>query len=176
MKDFSKLVLTLTAVCVICGAVVSTAYMVTKEPIRIANEAKKRASILDVMPEGSGDPVTKTNLAGRIYWESDKGYAMEISSNSGYAGRIDLMLGFTKDGRFNKYSVLSHSETPTLGSHITDTFVAHVTNRPAASTDWRVTKDGGEIVPISSATISSRAVCGAIAEGCAVYSDILEGK
>ena len=44
------------------------------------------------------------------------------------------------------------------------------------SDNRQTTKDGGDIVPITSATISSRAVCDAIARGVEVYNAIQQQK
>ncbi len=53
--------------------------------------------------------------------------------------------------------VTGHSETAGLGAKATDpSFYEQFTGKSGSVS---VTKDGGEIVPITSATITSRAVC-----------------
>ena len=139
-----------------------------------------RVDVLGVQPEGASDPVSNAvQVAGMsgtdgmtVYYATDKGYAFEMLAPNGYAGPIELMLGFTNDGRFWSYRVLSHTETPGLGAHVSGSFLDHVKDRPIAGTKWKTTKDGGDIVPITSATISSRAICDAIARGVEVYNAI----
>ena len=145
MKDSLRLVVVTTTVCLISALLVSIAHEVTLEPIAKAAER---------------------------YYATDKGYAFEMLAPNGYAGPIKLMLGFTKDGRFWSYRVLAHTETPGLGAHVAGSFLDHVKDRKIAETKWKTTKDGGDIVPITSATISSRAVCDAIARGVQVCEAI----
>ena len=65
------------------------------------------------------------------------------------------------------------SETPGLGSNLTsEGFMKQFKGMPAAR-DISVTKDGGEVEAITSATITSRAVCGAINEARARLDKIL---
>ena len=55
---------------------------------------------------------------------------------------------------------------PGLGAKLADDpnpVLASAAGKPAASTDWRVRKDGGDIDAITAATISSRAACEALA-------------
>ncbi|MGI5868490.1 MAG: RnfABCDGE type electron transport complex subunit G [Kiritimatiellia bacterium] len=180
MNDSLRLVVVLTAVCLISALLVAVANEITREPIQKAKERQNREAILAVQPEGASAPVSNdVQVAGvspdggaTVYYATDKGYAFKMVAPNGYAGPIELMLGFTKDGRFWSYRVLSDSETPGLGSHIKDSFLDHVKERSVTGTNWKTTKDGGDIVPITAATISSRAVCDAIARGARVYDAI----
>ena len=180
MNDSIKLVSSITVICLISAFLVSLAHEVTLKPIADAEAAKKTSAILAVLPEGAENPqelsVTVTwpdqSSTTNIYWSTNKGYAMEITAPNGYSGDIKLMLGFSKEGNFWSYKVLAHSETPGLGGNITGSFLGNVKNRPASGTNWKVVKDGGDIVPITAATISSRAVCGAIDRGVKVFETI----
>lgn len=72
------------------------------------------------------------------------------------------MVGVAIDGTVTGLRVLSHAETPGLGALATspDFYEQFV----GKSGNIQVTKDGGEIVPITSATITSRAVSSGAAE------------
>ncbi len=180
MNDSLKLVSSVTVICLVSALLVSLAHEVTLKPIAEAEAAEKKNAILAVLPEGAADPqeLSVTVLwpdqtsTTNIYWSTDKGYAMEMTAPNGYSGDIKMMLGFTKEGKFWSYKVLAHSETPGLGGHITGSFLDNVKDRPASGTQWKVVKDGGDIVPITAATISSRAVCGAIGRGVKVFETI----
>lgn len=180
MKDSFRLVFVVTVISLVCALLVSVAHKVTEEPIRQTKTRLKQEAILAVLPEGASTPVGRTNetisatgfVTIHAYWETDKGIAMEMIAPNGYADAIELMLGFTHDGTFWSYQVLSHAETPGLGAHITGSFVDHVRERSALQTTWKTTKDGGDIVPITAATISSRAVCDAIARGVEIFEAI----
>jgi len=180
MKHSIRLVLVLTLVCLICAFLVSAADYITKEPIRIAKQHQEKAAYLAVLPAGASEPVScevvveneDDSVTTNQYWKTDKGYAMKMIAPNGYSGKIEMVLGFTLDGNFWSYQVLSHTETPGLGSHITGSFIENVKNRSASKTNWKVTKDGGDIKPITAATISSRAVCGVIARAAKIYEAI----
>ena len=180
MNDSVKLVSSITVICMVSALLVAVAHEVTLKPIADAEAAKKTKAILAVLPEGASEPQELTNLISsatgvvstNVYWKTDKGYAMEMTAPNGYSGDIKLMLGFSADGNFWSYKVLAHSETPGLGGHIAGSFLDNVKNRPADGTKWKVVKDGGDIVPITAATISSRAVCGAIERGVKVFETI----
>ncbi len=183
MNESLRLVVVTTTVCLVSALLVAIANEITLEPIAKAAERQKLEAIRGVLPEGASMPVSNAvQVAGMpggdtvVYYASDKGCAFEMPAPNGYSGEIKLMLGFTNDGRFWSYRVLAHNETPGLGAHVAGSFLDNVKNRKIAETKWKTTKDGGDIVPITSATISSRAVCDAIARGVEVYNAIQQQK
>ena len=94
----------------------------------------------------------------------EEGYTAEGRSNEGYGGDIVLMVGFKKDKKtVISYKVLQATETPGLGMKLkTPEFADQFAGKDGSS--LKVKKDGGEIEAITSATITSRAVCKAIAD------------
>lgn len=182
MKESFKLVCVMMGVCLVSAVLVAAVHKVTEKPIEASKLRQQQLAITAVLPDGATGIEERTvvvswsdrSMTTNVYWKTDRGYAMEMTAMNGYSGKIRLMLGFTLDGLFWSYKVLEHAETPGLGSHIMDSFLDNVRERPAFGTDWRTTKDGGAILPITAATISSRAVCGVIARGVAVLEAILE--
>ena len=114
------------------------------------------------------------------------GTAVQTFSPQGFGGAISLMVGFDDGGSIKGYSVLEQSETPGLGTRMVDWFkpqgtpVVSVVEKlfgfrmkqsPRQSSIYglnpgleplRVSKDGGKIDAITSATISSRAFLDAV--------------
>lgn len=89
--------------------------------------------------------------------------AIQTYSDKGYGGRIELMVGIDKDGVIKNIEVVSHAETPGLGSKIRDEeFVKQFLGRKVTAAPLQVKKDGGDVDAISGATISSRAFCEAV--------------
>ena len=75
------------------------------------------------------------------------------------------MVGVTADGTVTGISVLSLSETPGLGARATEEGAGSFKSQfEGFSGNLAVTKDGGDIVPITSATITSRAVTSGVKE------------
>ncbi len=172
MKESTpRLVVTLTLVCAASAALVALVGAVTAAPIAEARARDEAESLLQVLPPGSPAPEMRAALApdgstNFTYWAAGDAVAMEVSSNRGYAGRIRLLVGFGADGRLHRFKVLEHAETPGLGAKLADDktpVLASASGRPAAGTDWRVRKDGGDIDAITAATITSRAACEALA-------------
>ena len=142
-----------TLIATIAGFCVALAEAVTREPIA---EAKRKAfvdALGEVLPKGVPEPVAtpvaQADGTTNIVYLAGDAVAMEVSSSKGYAGDIVLLVGFRGDGTLHGYKVLDHKETPGLGANIAGSFRAAVTNRPAATTVWKVKKDGGDIDAIT---------------------------
>ena len=92
-------------------------------------------------------------------------------TGKGYAGPIELILGLNARGEILGARVLAHAETPGLGDKIEvdrDDWILgfeglSLGNPPAQR--WAVKKDGGDFDQFSGATITPRAVIGALKEG-----------
>ena len=121
-STLKNMALCLTAVCLICSAVVGGAYAVTKDPIDAAAQAKTTASIAAVLPEFTGTPEKGSiNVDGTdytYYHAEGAGYAI-ISTTSGFGGALTLMVGIDGQGVVHNTTVLAHSETPGLGAKCT---------------------------------------------------------
>lgn len=89
-------------------------------------------------------------------------------SNGGYGGPIRLLLGVDSSGAITGVRVLSHSETPGLGDLIEvgkSSWITSFNGHSLANTSqrqWAVRKDGGDFDQFSGATITPRAVVGAV--------------
>lgn len=102
------------------------------------------------------------------------GMAYQVTAK-GYGGDIRLLLGVAPDGTLLGVRTLSHSETPGLGDRIDASrsdWIKGFTGRslgdpPEAA--WGVQKDGGAFDQFAGATITPRAVVGAIRDGLQFY-------
>ena len=145
MKKILGLVLSLTIISGVCAAVLASVDSITKEPIKATAEKNR-------------EQAKKAVLCG------EEGYTAEGTCKDGYGGDITLMVGFKTDKKtVISYKVLAASETPGLGMKLkTPEFADQFKGKDGTS--LKVKKDGGEIEAITSATITSRAVCRAIAD------------
>ena len=101
-------------------------------------------------PDGTISKVSKATVNGELY-----GYVI-TTNPSGFSGAVVTMVGIDAEGVITGLRVLSHAETPGLGALATDpSFYEQFAGK---SGKVAVTKDGGEIQAITSATITSRAV------------------
>ena len=129
---------------------------------RIAeNNARKTQEAVSEVLEGGGEPILEftdeTGLVNAVYG-SDTGYAVEVAP-MGFNGAVTMMVGINKDGQVLGISIISHSETPSLGAVAgSDTSAGERFRSQFAGNSGSVTV-GTEIEAITSATITSKAVC-----------------
>lgn len=93
---------------------------------------------------------------------------LEFVATDGYSGSIRLLIAVAPDGTVLGVRTVSHHETPGLGDFIDAgksdwirRFSGKSLGDPAAA-HWRVRKDGGDFDQYTGATITSRAVVGAV--------------
>jgi len=83
------------------------------------------------------------------------------TTGKGYGGEINILIGIDSNYQVMGISILSNTETPGLGTRITEiSFTDQF--KGLGLEDIRLTKDGGKIDAITGATISSRAVTDAV--------------
>lgn len=180
-SSLKNMVLSLGVICLVGSGLLAGVYVLTKDPIEAAAEAKTNNAIRQVLPEFDGVPEQKTieTDGGTIsYYVASNageviGYAVTASA-SGFSGPVSLMVGITADGIVYSTSVLSQSETPGLGAKCTEpAFADQFKNLNPAATKLAVKKDGGDIDAITASTITSRAYVAAVNNALAIYETIV---
>lgn len=184
-----NMVVVLTAVAVISGAVLASVNNATEAPIKAQSEKTLAEGIKSVMAADqlkvTDDDTVRQNVNGKeltfvIHKVSDTqgksiGAAVE-STTMGFGGDLKVLVGFSNDDKILGYTVLQHAETPGLGAKADTWFqnpdapgsniVGKVMNTAKPLT---VTKDGGEINAITASTITSRAFLNAVNQAYAAY-------
>ena len=184
MKKIAQLVISLTAITAVCAGVLAVVDKITRERIATIATLKSNKAARDVLPAGvkvveeKTDPQDQKTVVFVAYEDDAKkspvGYASPGVCDNGYGGTVRLMVGITADRKVVSYQVLSANETPGLGAKLgDDAFKTQFGGKAAES--LAVKKDGGEIDAITGATITSRAVCAAIADACDRIARV-EGK
>ena len=96
---------------------------------------------------------------------------MSAVAPDGYSGQIFLLMGINADGTLAGVRVVNHKETPGLGDKIEAKRNDWILQFAGLSLDnpeknnWKVKKDGGQFDQFTGATITPRAVVGAIRNG-----------
>ncbi|MEA4816596.1 MAG: RnfABCDGE type electron transport complex subunit G [Lachnospiraceae bacterium] len=163
MKQISTPAIRLFIICFVCTLALGLCSEITKEPIAAQAVKTQTEAMSAVFPDAvfeeatldSETPgVTKVNL-GKDSDGNLKGFVVNVDTN-GFGGTISMMVGIDTEGTITGLRILSLSETPGLGAKATDSsFYEQFTGM---SGDLAVTKDGGDVQAITSATITSRAV------------------
>lgn len=180
MKETIKLIVVLTVICSVAGLMLAAVNKVTKTPISAAARTEKLNAMKKVLPEFNNEPDKDVHIlsANDKPWEfyiarkdgKFTGAAFVVSSDKGYGGKISVMVGVDSYEELHAIAILKQLETTGLGAKIEELeFRNAFPGRSLSETKWAVKKDGGDIDQITAATISSRAVVDAIAEGVKVY-------
>ena len=157
-----RLSLTLLVITGVVAAVLAGINGMTAPIIEGISAEKTQAAIEKVLPGGGEKLDTYTDETGLVkaVYASETGYAIEVAPN-GFGGEIRMMVGVDKEGNVLNISVISQTETAGLGSVVaagTSAGEAFRSQFTGKSGTLAVTKDGGVIDAVTSATISSRAV------------------
>ena len=182
------MLLVLTGVTAISVALLAYVNELTKGPIAEANAKILSDAISVVVPVFDNDPTaeaTKQTIDGVEYtiYPAKKdgqwvGAAVE-STAMGFGGELKVLVGFDADGKIYDYSLLSHVETPGLGSKADKWFgaydpakgeqaVSHEESKKSilgmnpGEAPLTVSKDGGAVDAITASTITSRAFLNAV--------------
>jgi len=96
------------------------------------------------------------------------GLILTTIAPNGYTGNITMLMGIMADNRVAGVRVLKHRETPGLGDKIElnkDRWILEFDGRSVRDDNdprWAVKKDGGDFDQFTGATITPRAVVGAV--------------
>ncbi len=160
----------------------------TKPKIEEQKRSKQEEALSWVLPQAKDGVIIPHSLKGKVcyylgYAHKDTthlvGYAF-LAKGTGFSSDIETMVGVDTSGVITGIRVLSQKETPGLGSRIVEA-------KPGETEPWfqrqfkgektgqvAVKEDGGEIISITGATISSRVVANSIKEGALHLKKLIE--
>lgn len=185
-STFKNMFLSLSIISLVVAVLLAQVNKMTAKPIAAAKALKLENAIKEVVPEFDNNPVEEAYKMATsdgdslLVYPAKKGdevvgFAINTYSNNGFSGNIQLMVGFDTEDRVVNYAILSHAETPGLGSKMNDWFrnTARpnqvVIGRNLSEGNLSVSKDGGQIDAITASTITSRAFLEAINRAYMVY-------
>lgn len=168
MKKQSPSILRLTLTLLLITAVVAAALAgvnaITAERIAAATREKINAAIATVLPDVENpQPVSlpeATDSRITAVYAAPEGYAVEVRP-AGFGGEITMMVGLSPEGTVLGIAIVSHTETAGLGAVAASDSAKGQAFRnqfTGAAGLLAVTKDGGAILPVTGATVTSRAV------------------
>ncbi|MFQ5509174.1 MAG: RnfABCDGE type electron transport complex subunit G [Leptospirillia bacterium] len=177
----SRMAMTLMAVCIVGAVILAFVNRVTEGPIAEEKRREVLRALDSVLPPHTNSPdqdtreiTTDDGKVITLYLARQRdrvvGTALQVTAPDGYSGNIGVMVGVDNNGSILGVRILSHAETPGLGDKmVTDsTWLPAFRGRNLANTEWAVKKDGGDIDQFTGATITPRAVVGAVKQGLEV--------
>lgn len=193
MNKIIKNTIILTVITLISGLGLGLVYEITAEPIAQAQENAKKKAWQEVFPDADIESFEEVEvdqkIAAQVVEElqikatvdevceaGESGYVITATDKEGYGGDIQVTVGITADGTVSGISILSISETAGLGMRAKEP--AYYDQYKGKQTDrFVVSKDGGEGEPIdalSGATITSRAVTGAVNAALGYFQNVYQ--
>jgi electron transport complex protein RnfG len=188
-----RLALILGVIAAVAAGLIAGTVALTGERIAAEQRRAELAALAAVLPEGYDNdpladyvivrapdalglaepvPVLRARRAGAVI-----GYVLRARAPDGYTGPIDLIIGVDAQGRVIGVRVTRHAETPGLGDPIEHTkspwidgFRGRGLGDPSES-GWAVRADGGEFDQFAGATITPRAVVGAVRRALTWFRD-----
>ena len=159
-----RITLVLLAIAIVVAGLLAFVNRITAPVIAAANEKKTQEAIAQVLPGGYEAEITdytdSTGLVSKVY-KGQQGYALEVTP-MGFDNTITMMVGIDLEGKVLGIAIVSHTESAGLGAVAAGNNSAGQSFRDqfvGASGSVSVSKDGGQIDAITSATITSRAIC-----------------
>lgn len=159
-----RLALTLLMITGVVAALLAGINTITAPRIAAANAEKTLSALSQVLPDAQTakalDSFPDDSGIVQAVYQSDSGYAIQVAP-AGFGGEISMMVGVDAEGKVLGISIISHTETVGLGAVAAASSAKGQAFRDqfvGLSGTLAVTKDGGTIDALSSATITSRAV------------------
>jgi len=167
------MVVVLTLICAASGLTLSVIYRVTEAPIDYQTiKFVKEPAVKKVLTGYDNDPILDRKKI--VIGTDDRGGPIELTifpakrqgetfavaiegRGKGFHGTIGVMVGVSKQGKITDIGITSHSETPGIGSRVTEpTFTNRFKGIPI---NGKLKVDG-----ISGATYSSKGVMSAVTQ------------
>jgi electron transport complex protein RnfG len=168
-------------ICAVAAIALSQVNSFTAGPIAAAEYASKMEAVTAVLPGFDNDPgQSAIEVEGRVYYPATlggeaTGWAFRGVTQLGYSGEIEVMIGVDGTGAVHGLRILRHAETPGLGANYADPALLDdfFGGTNLASTNWRMSKDGGDIDAVTGATITGRALADAVEAALRQFADDL---
>ena len=191
--NIPQLGLFLGIISAIAAGLLSFVSISTEAAIKVNLQKKTDAALEQVLP--AFDTVETMTLRSELDWpikyymarKGDKmvGYAGEVVTPEGFSGDVTVMVGLKLNGAVRTVIVTANSETPGLGTAVTDRKVQKTImdilqgakgaeglapnvyldwygSKKAGEQRWPIVKDGEKINGKTGATITSAAIGGAV--------------
>ncbi|MBF0622442.1 MAG: RnfABCDGE type electron transport complex subunit G [Magnetococcales bacterium] len=182
MPEFVRMGLILMIVGAVATTILAATEQITREPIAEAKRQEILKALRQVLPLGFDndpdqdtlvliDPSLNRKEKPVTFYRARKGgsplaSAYVVTAPDGYSGNIDIMMAVAPGGIVTGVQIVGHAETPGLGDKavITD-WPESFKGKTLDNTKWGVKKDNGDFDQFAGATITPRAIVGAVHRG-----------
>lgn len=190
MRDIIKTTIPLFVICAITALCLSYVNSLTKAPIaqRISEASElKKAEVLKAAKSFEeikipGKTSEKSNIVKAAFKGINsgktEGFVFNVSPK-GYGGSIDVTVGISIDGSVTGVKIGENKETPGLGTKVAEVPFINQYNAKNIKESFELVKKppaGNQIQAISGATISSRAINGAVQAAAECARELIKAE
>lgn len=173
MKAVLKPALILTLLCLVVTAAVAGVNLLTGDAIAAAEKAAAEASMAALIPNETFTPLAVSDRESAEAYRAQSGFIF-VGSANGYGGPVKVMTAVDNAGAVIGVIVLNcDDETPGLGQNAKK--AAFTDQFRGKSKPVELTKNGGEIAAVTSATYTSSAVRDCVNAALRDYQKCKEG-
>lgn len=168
MKDDVKSIFVLFIVALISGLILALTYSSTKDTINQTMLNEKHEAILQVIHQVTPEQHLTLEEKGDVFIFKDRDgalkYIASIGKASGYSSNLSVAVGFNSNGIMTGIKIVSEQETPGLGanSEKPEFYGQFAGKNPLHIKVVKQGATGDEIMAITGATITSKAVTRAV--------------
>jgi electron transport complex protein RnfG len=179
MMYYLKLGIILFIFCAVASGILAYINTLTA-PVIAERKAKEEVATREALIPGATFTEVQSSSGDRYFVAKDPatdeilGYTF-IAAEIGYSSTVQTMVGVDKDFKVLAIKVIDQAETPGLGANCTnESFSAQYSGMTLEN--LYVDKDGGAVVSLSGATITSRCITNSIRNSIHnVQTDIVAG-
>jgi len=189
-SELFKPTLVLTCFALVSAVLIGITYVVTAGPLEIRRQEAAASALIQLLPATHTSTTEELDIYGSYLTNISRSYAADgsfvgyvFSANpQGFAGTIHMMVAFNPEGVIEGLSVISHTETPGIGTIIEEDWFARLfVGRSGMLRSARQSAGPQEIDITAGATVSLDAIITGVnsatqflAEGpLSEFSDIL---
>lgn len=173
MREAIDFALRLLIVCALSAGSLSWVYEVTADRIQQNQEKEKVALLKKALPAAERfETVEKEDFKYEVGYRGDEQVGgVFYTQGKGYGGPVQVMVGLDQEGKLVEILLLSHKETPGLGTKVADSEFRSQFLGKGGPFVLKKDDPSGNIDGVASATISSRAVIKAAEEALRIFKE-----
>lgn len=160
-----KMIVTLVVIAVVIAFAMSYVNKLTAPVIEQNAKDRLNAALAEIIPADNYNVLHEDETA-TVYEavkDGERAGVLVVNSAKGYGGDIKVMSGILNDGTISKIDILEMSETPGLGANASkESFKSQYEGRSGNIGVSKTSKTSSDILAISGATVTSKAVTQAV--------------
>lgn len=167
--EYIKPAVVLLVICIAVAGILAGVNAMTVDAIAANEEAARNESYFSALPDADSFtelPLSAEGVTAVLKADNGAGYVISAGAR-GYGGTVTAVVAFSNDGEILKVVMDSSTETPGMGSKVSDdSFLGNFIGRGADTLEF------ADIDAVTGATISSKAALKAVNAAIEAFNTI----